>query len=101
VTVAVDLLTTPQVCAITGASYRQIDYWARTGMVSPDVEAAGSGSRRGWHPDQLPKIKALAVLSHALYGYKSSLMRELAAADADAGPWQFTANGVLITIHVL
>lgn len=34
-------------CAAAGISYRQLDYWARTGMVAPTIRAAhGSGSQR-------------------------------------------------------
>ena len=33
----------------TGVSYRQLDYWERTGIVTPSVQAAsGSGTKRGW-----------------------------------------------------
>jgi len=33
--------------SIVGISYRQLDYWARTGLVRPSLlDAAGSGSRR-------------------------------------------------------
>ena len=34
----------PQVCAIVGITYRQLDYWARTGLVVYEVgKAPGSG----------------------------------------------------------
>ena len=34
-------------CSAAGISYRQLDYWARTGLVTPSVKgAAGSGSQR-------------------------------------------------------
>ncbi len=37
----------PTACAASGISYRQLDYWARTGLVSPSVRGAtGSGSQR-------------------------------------------------------
>jgi DNA-binding transcriptional MerR regulator len=37
----------PTACAAAGITYRQLDYWARTGLVEPSVrEAAGSGSQR-------------------------------------------------------
>jgi DNA-binding transcriptional MerR regulator len=37
----------PVACAAAGISYRQLDYWARTGLVEPTVRAAaGSGSQR-------------------------------------------------------
>jgi DNA-binding transcriptional MerR regulator len=37
----------PTVTKLVGISYRQLDYWARTGLVTPSVRAAdGSGSQR-------------------------------------------------------
>ncbi|MDP5226229.1 MULTISPECIES: MerR family transcriptional regulator [Arthrobacter] len=37
----------PTACKAAGITYRQLDYWARTGLVEPTVRgAAGSGSQR-------------------------------------------------------
>ena len=37
----------PEVCKLVGISYRQLDYWARTGLVTPSIrEAGGSGTQR-------------------------------------------------------
>ncbi len=37
----------PTACAAAGITYRQLDYWARTGLVEPTVRGAkGSGSQR-------------------------------------------------------
>jgi DNA-binding transcriptional MerR regulator len=37
----------PQVCKIVGITYRQLDYWARTGLLRPSIQTArGSGSQR-------------------------------------------------------
>jgi DNA-binding transcriptional MerR regulator len=37
----------PVACAAAGITYRQLDYWARTGLVEPSIRAAsGSGSQR-------------------------------------------------------
>ena len=37
----------PTACHAAGISYRQLDYWARTGLVVPSVrDASGSGSQR-------------------------------------------------------
>jgi len=37
----------PTACAAAGITYRQLDYWARTGLVEPSVRAAqGSGTSR-------------------------------------------------------
>jgi DNA-binding transcriptional MerR regulator len=37
----------PMACTAAGITYRQLDYWARTGLVEPSVRpASGSGSQR-------------------------------------------------------
>jgi DNA-binding transcriptional MerR regulator len=37
----------PTACAAAGITYRQLDYWARTGLVQPSVRgASGSGTQR-------------------------------------------------------
>lgn len=37
----------PTACQVVGITYRQLDYWARTGLVMPSIRgAAGSGSQR-------------------------------------------------------
>ena len=37
----------PTACNAAGISYRQLDYWARTGLVEPSIRSAqGSGSQR-------------------------------------------------------
>lgn len=37
----------PTACAAAGITYRQLDYWARTGLVEPSVRATqGSGTQR-------------------------------------------------------
>lgn len=57
------------VCALTGATYRQLDYWCRVGLVAPSVTAAaGYGSRRRWSSsdvDAVRRVAAAAGLSRA------------------------------------
>ena len=37
----------PTACTAAGITYRQLDYWARTGLVDPSIRSAtGSGSQR-------------------------------------------------------
>ncbi|MEO5982678.1 MAG: MerR family transcriptional regulator, partial [Pedococcus sp.] len=37
----------PTACKAAGITYRQLDYWARTGLVEPSVRSAtGSGTQR-------------------------------------------------------
>lgn len=54
----------PQVCAITGLSYRQLDYWARTKLLVPSVaDASGSGRVRVY---SLGDVVKLAVVKQLL-----------------------------------
>ena len=61
-----ELLTASEVLKMTGATYRQLDYWAREGILPPSVRATGSGSRRGWSVEDARRIRALVVVSEAL-----------------------------------
>ncbi|MDP9116798.1 MAG: MerR family transcriptional regulator, partial [Actinomycetota bacterium] len=37
----------PTACNAAGITYRQLDYWARTGLVAPTIRSAsGSGTQR-------------------------------------------------------
>lgn len=58
-TITLDLYTTNEVCRLTGASYRQLDWWVRTGRIVPEVSAEGSGSTRGFTDEQIEEIKDL------------------------------------------
>lgn len=37
----------PTACAAAGITYRQLDYWARTGLVEPSVRPAHGSGRSG------------------------------------------------------
>ncbi len=54
-------------CSAAGISYRQLDYWARTGLVEPSIRpAGGSGSTR-------------------LYGFRDILVLKIVKRLLDAG----------------
>ena len=56
----------PQVCAIAGISYRQLDYWARTDLVRPSLaDARGSGTQRRYSYRDLVRIKVVKSLLDA------------------------------------
>jgi DNA-binding transcriptional MerR regulator len=56
----------PEVCKIVGISYRQLDYWARTGLVMPSVRAAGgSGTQRLYSFRDLVQLKVIRKLIDA------------------------------------
>jgi DNA-binding transcriptional MerR regulator len=53
----------PDVCRIVGISYRQLDYWARTGLVSPSIrEAGGSGTQRLYSFQDLVLLRLIKSL---------------------------------------
>ena len=53
----------PQVCSIVGITYRQLDYWARTGLLQPSIsEARGSGSQRRYSYSDLVQLKVIKRL---------------------------------------
>ena len=53
----------PDVCRLVGISYRQLDYWARTGLVTPSVRnAGGSGTQRLYSFQDLVELKVIRKL---------------------------------------
>jgi DNA-binding transcriptional MerR regulator len=53
----------PEVCRLVGISYRQLDYWARTGLVTPSVrEAGGSGTQRLYSFNDLVQLRVIKKL---------------------------------------
>src|SRR5437016_1358753 len=56
----------PEVCKVIGISYRQLDYWARTGLVTPSIrEAGGSGTQRLYSFQDLVQLKVIKKLIDA------------------------------------
>ena len=53
----------PTVCRLTGVTYRQLDYWARTNLVTPSVTPAqGSGSKRAYSYGDVLEVKVIKSL---------------------------------------
>jgi DNA-binding transcriptional MerR regulator len=56
----------PQVCKVIGITYRQLDYWARTGLLRPSIaDAKGSGSQRLYAYSDLLELKVIKQLLDA------------------------------------
>lgn len=51
-----------QVCAITGASYRQLDWWARHGKLGRLNEGRGPGSKRTFEPFEAVLVRACVLM---------------------------------------
>lgn len=53
----------PDVCKIVGITYRQLDYWARTDLVTPSVrDASGSGTQRLYSFQDLVTLRVIKNL---------------------------------------
>lgn len=56
----------PHACKIVGISYRQLDYWTRTGLVEPSIQPAqGSGTQRLYSFNDLLQLKLIKSLTDA------------------------------------
>ncbi len=63
----------PQVCAIVGITYRQLDYWARTDLLRPSIsEARGSGTQRRYSYRDLLELKVIKRLLDAGISLRSA-----------------------------
>ena len=54
--------STTGVAARSGATFRQLDYWVRTGLIEPSVPARGSGRPRTWSEDDLAEVELIVAL---------------------------------------
>lgn len=55
-----------QTATIVGITYRQLDYWARTGLLKPSLaDAKGSGSRRQYSYRDLLELRVIKTLLDA------------------------------------
>ncbi|HUY67196.1 MAG TPA: MerR family transcriptional regulator [Acidimicrobiales bacterium] len=55
-----------QVCSLVGITYRQLDYWARTGLLRPSItDATGSGSQRRYSYGYVLELKVIKRLLDA------------------------------------
>jgi DNA-binding transcriptional MerR regulator len=56
----------PQVCKLVDITYRQLDYWARTGLITPSIQSAqGSGSQRRYAFADIVQLKVVKRLLDA------------------------------------
>jgi DNA-binding transcriptional MerR regulator len=54
------------VCKLVEITYRQLDYWARTGLITPSIQSAqGSGSQRRYSFTDIVQLKVVKRLLDA------------------------------------
>lgn len=69
---AVRDLSSHEVIALAGISYRQLDYWTRVGYIDVPVVAPGQGTQRRWTAPEAAQVLVLARVA--------SLTRDLEVA---------------------
>ena len=85
----------PQVCQLVGISYRQLDYWARTGLLRPSLaEAKGSGTKRRYSYRDLLELKVIKRLLDAGVSLQSA-RRAVGCLREDLGADLAASNLVL------
>ncbi len=87
-------LTSAQVAEKTGATYRQLDYWAGKGYVHPRVTHTGSGYAREWSPVQVLRVRVILTLLRA----GLSLEQAARIAGTDRPGDHELADGVTVTV---
>lgn len=58
-----ELFPTTTVCELSGASYRQLDYWCRNAVLPAARRARGQGSHRAFTRDQIVVARVLRQLA--------------------------------------
>jgi DNA-binding transcriptional MerR regulator len=91
----------PQVCKIVGITYRQLDYWARTGLVRPSVmDANGSGTQRLYSYRDLVELKVIKQMLDAGISLQSArkAVDALRAFDHDLASVRIVIQGPSIVL---
>jgi len=97
------MLTTLEVARLFGLRFHTVHYWAKSGLVTPTVEASGRGSRRGWSVDDACKVGFVAAMRDA--GVPTQRIRDVVESfdvskwrnvlDAEAEFGVFVSSGVV------
>ena len=102
----------PTVCRLTGVTYRQLDYWARTELVTPSITpATGSGSKRAYAYGDVLEVKVIKSLldsglslmraRQAVHCLRESLGADLASSSlvlSDTGSVLAHSDGDLVDL---
>jgi DNA-binding transcriptional MerR regulator len=90
----------PVACSAAGITYRQLDYWARTGLVVPEVRgASGSGSQRLYSFRDILMLKVIKRLIDAgisLHQIRTAIDHLRARGVADLTQVTLMSDGVSV-----
>lgn len=88
--------STYDVCELTGAPYRQVDYWTRTTPIFGRHVGGGSGSRRRWTDEDVQRIDLIVRCRRARIDLDD--VRSIASGEPDVPVMSSMAPGVSIMI---
>lgn len=88
-----EFVTAVEIVKQARITYRQLDYWTRTGLLVPSNINAGAGNHRHYPLDQLARAKAISAFLRA--GLSLSVLREHLDTITTVGA--FTYGPVTIT----
>jgi len=93
---SVHAISGPQAAELANITYRQLDYWARQGWLTPSVDAGtGRPGRRIYGPDDVVKLAALGHFGRSGADV-GRLGPAVAALDLPAeGDWLLVSSGEL------
>lgn len=81
-----DVYTSSQASELSGLTFRQIDYYARTGFIRPSVaDTKGSGTYRRWSSDDIAVLRLVRHLTSAGYTAQGLRRHRQTLRDAIAG----------------
>lgn len=61
-----DTIDSKELCELTDATYRQLDYWCSQGIISPVEDGnPGSGNRRRFSKNLIDRVKLVVKISSA------------------------------------
>jgi len=92
----------PKVCRVTGVTYRQLDYWARTNLVTPSITPAqGSGSKRTYSYRDVLEVKVIKSLLDSGVSLSRArqaveCLRESLGADLSSSSLVLSDNGSVL-----
>jgi DNA-binding transcriptional MerR regulator len=69
-------LTSSQILAVVGCSYRQLDYWCRTGLIDQHkVDGPGNGHWRSFTPQEALQVSRVHAMTEA--GISLQMIRDI------------------------
>lgn len=81
----------------TGATYRQLDWWARTGLLGAHHSGRGHGNVRRWTERDRRVVAVMARLTRSGFGIWPEAAAEMAHRYVDTGERRIVRGSVALT----